>query len=1549
MSAVDSKKSKRRKNKPAVVKSNISSSNGPVSNDILLGSEHETEGCDEAEHIEKMMDATDELDMPLPRFPRGPNPYFERGPCLLCGSGKELPDAGKVMEALDDKHINTDTSANTQLPLYVCPSCLKASSDSEMESKSGIDSSLLDPDLQLDSANLSFLPDLENSRFMNQNGTQCTCKACTERREIEEEHDRETQELQKCWADLRTYIRTVYGSEEPSLTDDRGLEIQGLVKRLCARDPHQLFLRMESQVREFVIEKKVRLLKQLDCGYKTPPEAKQFISLLLDEYHQLCLASRLTSKWLIDLKEHIKRFNVTWELHNKHLVQSIVYTDPAIHNSLHVIVDQLRMGAASKESYNEDTYPKLLHDFLKFQDEMSVILVVWRDCQQLIEAYNEQQTALKVKQKWLKEDWEFFKAQRNLLEEQVLKKQPKNSALSHSMEVQFTETMRNMLTGSKPSADECHCPRCNRKRCPCDECTITHMITCGIINPDALESNNTPQTFNFPHDPNRYVIDVTPPSMSSTTSSSGSSSPILVEHERLILPFDDCPEHFDGDDIPEEIDSQSDNDYDDDDDEDDEEGDEEHDKADMIDKDGVKSDELQKNIHQAWLGEKSDPCDCHHCIPEQPETMLKPEENQCQCHACMQQQGQTLPMTFPQHTVAPRPADLHLYPHIHGSPGLHGMPPRGIQSVLSPQLYDLHSPLRQSKLPVKLDFDNPDSIQDHLYHAYGDWDNTFDPRNLIGSHHHYSSSTMGSDLLPPPPPPLTNTMPYLADPLSCLSSQTVTCTTTTSAFKNNVGNHLVNSIPKSGDVSSASSQDQVHGDVCANLPKCSSPSQPTANLPRPHGPPCTRPVTLGGNTSSLSTGSDKLQQQQQLQQRNHHCKKHNMPLMNKGQPGHNHAPSGSHAHQPDLLKNTPRNPGANKGEESLRSMGNANLNTNINPHPCSHAPPGNKNPSNHMYQNASVAMPHQGGCSNSVSMPTTVNNVSVGTSTVCNDPNCENHNEDNCDSIDDSCSEKSSSTSASNQKDGSKYCDCCYCEFFGHGNPPAAQTSKNYAEMRERLRRRLKRRQTEGKGCNEDGKDGMANDSDPLEMKGLEELLRFINGTDMGQGEEKPSAKASKRARRKQRLADQKAEGERAKLLKEIAQHEKSLAQKICADKQRSASDISSDKQPSVSSRKKKSKHKELKTTSCQEKIEESLPKLQNGPLSNHSTSPAKSDIITINRMQQTAPSPKHSKSSNNNLPPTGDTKKDPPGPRSQAHTASSTPAPASAPAVTQKGKVSQRTLPQNGQGDVSLTKKANSVDLKYLENQQKNSSNNLKNNFFSSVIPIQSVKPVPVPAGKVAEVVSAAKKGKKQAQATQQLPQSQPVRQQNGTAHLPANAQPSQSPAKSVVIGQQQQQQQQQQHQHQQQNQQQHHQQQQHKQLVNSEPKERKLVANGTIPTANGDIARGPGKNNKMIVKPKQDCPESRTSQEQMKNVKSKKGKKKNKTGEESRCVDEIFMPRSESDLEDGNMDEVERELEEFKRFCFDSPKPKKKEKLQVNFNLKDIFAKKKSGMGCS
>ena len=66
----------------------------------------------------------------------------------------------------------------------------------------------------------------------------------------------------------------------------------------------------------------------------------------------------------------------------------------------------------------------------------------------------------------------------------------------------------------------------------------------------------------------------------------------------------------------------------------------------------------------------------------------------------------------------------------------------------------------------------------------------------------------------------------------------------------------------------------------------------------------------------------------------------------------------------------------------------------------------------------------------------------------CSDPDCEGHRcengvydpqqDDGDETADeDSCSEHSSSTSTStNQKEG-KYCDCCYCEFFGHGGVSA--------------------------------------------------------------------------------------------------------------------------------------------------------------------------------------------------------------------------------------------------------------------------------------------------------------------------------------------------------------------------------------------------------------------------------------------------------------------------------------------------------------------------------
>lgn len=59
------------------------------------------------------------------------------------------------------------------------------------------------------------------------------------------------------------------------------------------------------------------------------------------------------------------------------------------------------------------------------------------------------------------------------------------------------------------------------------------------------------------------------------------------------------------------------------------------------------------------------------------------------------------------------------------------------------------------------------------------------------------------------------------------------------------------------------------------------------------------------------------------------------------------------------------------------------------------------------------------------------------------------------------------------------------------------------------------------------------------------------------------------------------------------------------------------------------------------------------------------------------------------------------------------------------------------------------------------------------------------------------------------------------------------------------------------------------------------------------------------------------------------------------------VFAPK-DIDLENGEMDDAERELEAFKRFCLQSVPPKRKEK--VHLNIKDIVLKKKSSaISCS
>lgn len=146
--------------------------------------------------------------------------------------------------------------------------------------------------------------------------------------------------------------------------------------------------------------------------------------------------------------------------------------------------------------------------------------------------------------------------------------------------------------------------------------------------------------------------------------------------------------------------------------------------------------------------------------------------------------------------------------------------------------------------------------------------------------------------------------------------------------------------------------------------------------------------------------------------------------------------------------------------------------------------------------------------------------------------------EDDCDIEDDDyCSDESSTTSTSstnNQPDNTRVCDCCYCEVFGNGAAPVAPTSRNYNEMRERLRLRLSKRRAERceRSMQQNGnvsKDDSANDrgggpqmntngangshqgnksnTPVVDQRNLDELLNYINGKGGQKDQEKSASK----------------------------------------------------------------------------------------------------------------------------------------------------------------------------------------------------------------------------------------------------------------------------------------------------------------------------------------------------------------------------------------------------------------------------------------------------------
>ncbi|XP_072759086.1 uncharacterized protein [Anoplolepis gracilipes] len=158
-----------------------------------------------------------------------------------------------------------------------------------------------------------------------------------------------------------------------------------------------------------------------------------------------------------------------------------------------------------------------------------------------------------------------------------------------------------------------------------------------------------------------------------------------------------------------------------------------------------------------------------------------------------------------------------------------------------------------------------------------------------------------------------------------------------------------------------------------------------------------------------------------------------------------------------------------------------------------------------------------------------------------------------------SSQEDSCSTTSSVQRDTNmRHCDCCYCEVFGHGMPSVAPVSRNYKEMRERLRQLLTKKKAKKckavtAGCsppkspsepsipntNFESKNLTSSvlrsntpisttstiQHDQRDQRDLEELLEFIEGNQSGKKDN--NKKAEKKARQKQRKLEEKLKKDR--------------------------------------------------------------------------------------------------------------------------------------------------------------------------------------------------------------------------------------------------------------------------------------------------------------------------------------------------------------------------------------------------------------------------------------
>ncbi|XP_066480945.1 protein FAM193A isoform X2 [Tiliqua scincoides] len=697
-----------------------------------------------------------------------------------------------------------------------------------------------------------------------------------------------------------------------------------------------------------------------------------------------------------------------------------------------------------------------------------------------------------------------------------------NGKNSIAGENNFTDTMRHLLSSRLSISD---CPNCNYKhRCTCDDCSLSHILMCGIMDSpvtDGVHNDQLPLQIDSTPD---YLSEIHLPSVSSGSSGSGSSSPFTVQQldkPRLILTDNGSGSTFNIEDeeaapISEKLaDIYSINNY-------------ENAKIvrnatrihselnDRVENVGLKFESPQGSSSSSSSSETDAEEADGSELPRTQESDLVLERNSirkdeakrdgsrpsyptqqadrgsacCECHVCNQEVTGTsssdtnvscLP-TGHQFRNPEKPAHpaLHLYPHIHGQ--MHTIP-HLTPPLIHPSLYTA-STYTQNKALVQNHTNKHQglstSLQDHIYPS------------CFGSTADWKSSKFlsiwGSEVMNEKD---WNASTFLQDTFPGEGSDIV-ATTCSDLGPNalpvpsrNEGTLVMDSKKRENILKKKCLYHFQDAFMDANKVVMATSSA----------------------TSSVSCTATTVQSS------NNQFKVSSKTSSSLGDVFHSH---NSEDHR------CTSSPGLQSNSTSLAPLSSLSP-VMLSPASSPHLPsPNVQSFSRVTTTGPGFVDPHSGLYPTTIVPPSATDSLISAPPSVCSDPDCEGHHCDNSNIYDhqqydgeesqdeDSCSEHSSGTSTStNQKEG-KYCDCCYCEFFGHGGPPAAPTSRNYAEMREKLRLRLTKRKEE-----QPKKPELISDRENvIDHRKVEDLLQFINSP-----ETKPvsSTRAAKRARHKQK------------------------------------------------------------------------------------------------------------------------------------------------------------------------------------------------------------------------------------------------------------------------------------------------------------------------------------------------------------------------------------------------------------------------------------------------